>query len=64
MIKPVIGIGKNIPQSREFKDWLKSQGYEIDTWPGTERYVDAEKATDSPEAAEIWQSLWDQFKEA
>jgi len=61
-IKPVIGVGR-IPQGKEFRNWLKAQGYETDTWPGTECYVDGELVSEDMQAQEIWQELWNRFSQ-
>jgi hypothetical protein len=62
MIKPVIEVGKGIVRGREFRAWLEAQGYPTDAPKSNACYVDLEDITQNIEAAEIWQSLWDQFK--
>lgn len=63
-IKPIIEVGKGVPQGKEFRTWLEGQGYPTDSPKSNTCYVDLEDVSQNIEAAEIWQKLWNEFKEA
>jgi len=58
----VIEVGQSIRDGKAFEKWLINQGYEIDAGRSDRCFVDGEDVTESMEAAEIWQELWNQFK--
>ena len=64
MQKYIFDIG-NTPNRKEFIAWLLSQGHAVN-WPNrptASTYIDGYDVAYDQQAAEIYQNLWNQFKE-
>lgn len=64
MKKQVFEVGQNIPDRKAFIAFLLKQGHEVDrpNSSGAVSYVNGDDVAFDMVAAEIWQTLWDDFK--
>jgi len=58
----VIEIGRGLPRAKEFAQWLKARGHEIDRATTTKSYVDCEAIDRDEEARKTFMKLYKQFE--